>query len=173
MSCELSTPGNPAAVLTIVRRFTLLTLVLSSALSFLLGRILAGGGAADARVSSATGCRAGTRRGDRPSARHRQPFVNFADVAERINAGGGQYRRGVARRARAVTRRRAPTIRPKARATSMPRQGSGSGFSSIRAGFILTNYHVIEDADRFTVTLATAGRSKEKSSAPIRRSMSP
>jgi serine protease Do len=36
----------------------------------------------------------------------------------------------------------------------VPRQGSGSGFIIDRAGFILTNYHVIEDADRITVTLA-------------------
>jgi serine protease Do len=79
--------------------------------------------------------------------------VNFADAAERVNAsvvnidaaarGGERRRRGV----------EPPGDLPP-REFELPRQGSGSGFVIDRQGFILTNYHVIEDADRITVTLA-------------------
>jgi serine protease Do len=79
--------------------------------------------------------------------------VNFADVAERVNAsvvnidaaarGGERRRRGV----------EPPGDLP-SREFELPHQGSGSGFVIDRQGFILTNYHVIEDADRITVTLA-------------------
>ncbi len=42
--------------------------------------------------------------------------------------------------------------------TNAPRRGAGSGFAIDPAGYILTNYHVVEDADRLTVKLAD-GRS--------------
>ena len=79
--------------------------------------------------------------------------VNFADVAERVNAAvvnieaamrdGGRRRRGVD----------LPGDQPP-REFEFPHQGTGSGFVIDRQGFILTNFHVIEDADRITVTLA-------------------
>src|SRR4051794_39455417 len=77
---------------------------------------------------------------------------NFADVAERLNSAvvnidaasrGGHDRHG---------RRDDGGESP--REFDLPHQGSGSGFVIDKAGFILTNYHVIEDADRITVTLA-------------------
>jgi serine protease Do len=80
--------------------------------------------------------------------------VNFADVAERINpavvnidaaARGGRDNR---------RRRNAEEPGDQSRDFDLPRQGSGSGFIIDRQGYLLTNYHVIEGADRITVTLA-------------------
>ena len=79
--------------------------------------------------------------------------VDFADVASRVNASvvnieaasrtGERRRRGLDD----------PDDRP-SREFDGPHQGSGSGFVIDRQGFILTNYHVIQDADRINVTLA-------------------
>jgi len=90
----------------------------------------------------------------RPIARAVTPLpgaVNFADVAERVNAAVVNI--DAAARAGHERRRRRDDVEPP-RDFEMPRQGSGSGFIIDRQGFILTNFHVIEDADRITVTLA-------------------
>jgi serine protease Do len=78
--------------------------------------------------------------------------VDFAAVAARINAAvvnvdaatRGDDRGRVAPRWR----------RDFGDDPSAPREGSGSGFIIDPAGYILTNHHVVQDADRVTVTLA-------------------
>lgn len=72
--------------------------------------------------------------------------VDFAEVASRMNAAvvnvDASSRGGRPRRSDPDDTREGP------------RQGAGSGFFIDAEGHILTNYHVIEGADRITVTLS-------------------
>ena len=136
-----------------MRRFTILSLGLSCVVAFLVGIIVAGG-VAPASVVSTAGCRATgpLRAGVRRSAGELAGGVNFADVAERINPSVVNI--DAASRGGHELRRHSEDPADPPRDYDLPRQGSGSGFIIDRQGFILTNYHVIEDADRITVTLA-------------------
>jgi serine protease Do len=77
------------------------------------------------------------------------PGVDFVTVAARVNgavvnvdaASRGDERPRLSRRFSADD-------------VSGPHEGAGSGFIIDRAGYVLTNDHVIADADRVTVTLA-------------------
>jgi serine protease Do len=76
--------------------------------------------------------------------------VDFAPVAARVNAAVVNIDAAV----RAEDRAR-PTPRYRAGDDPWaPGDGSGSGFIIDPSGLILTNYHVVEHADRLTVTLA-------------------
>jgi serine protease Do len=120
-----------------MRRFTIVTVALSSAVAFLVGVIVAGGVGPTPVVSSAPP--AAVSPGVRPVATPLPAgVVNFADVAEKVNPAVVN----IDAASHAVTRR------------GDHDEGSGSGFIIDRQGFILTNYHVIEGADRITVTLA-------------------
>ena len=135
-------------------RHTLLAVALSSAVSFLVGLAVAGQSnpvpSAQASQVSPTikPVPVKATAGALPGA------VNFADVAERINPAVVNI--DAAARGGREGRRRRNVEEPgdQSRDFDVPRQGSGSGFIIDRQGYVLTNYHVIEGADRISVTLA-------------------
>jgi serine protease Do len=88
-----------------------------------------------------------------PPARGEGVGVDFSIVAARLNAAVVNIdaaTRGSERPPGAAPRR---FQRDGTEDESAPREGSGSGFIIDRAGFILTNHHLVEGADRVTVTL--------------------
>jgi serine protease Do len=141
-----------------MRRFTLLTIVLTAAIAFLIGVIVAGGLTPAAVVSSAPE-RPPTPSGlVKPAKTAAFPgVVNFADVAERINAAVVNVD-ATSKTTRELRQRRGEELDPQGRDFEGPRQGSGSGFVVDRQGYILTNHHVIDGAERITITMAD-GRS--------------
>ena len=146
-----------------MRRFTIVTVALCSTVTFLVGLILAGGLTPAPVVSSApraTASAVDVRRAGLPLP---SPLVNFADVAERINASVVNIdaaSRPVNSRDPQRFFRRAPedTIDGQPpRDLDTPRQGSGSGFIIDRDGFILTNNHVVDAADRIRILIWERG----------------
>jgi serine protease Do len=140
-----------------MRRFTLLTIVLACTVAFLLGVILAGGITSGPIVSSAPERVTPEGRGKPARAAAIPGVVNFADVAERINAAVVNVE-ATSKTSREIRPRRGDELDPPGRDFDGPRQGSGSGFVIDREGYILTNEHVIQGAERITVTMSD-GRS--------------
>src|SRR3954470_14980483 len=137
-----------------MRRQTFLAVALASAVSFLLGALITGRAPPMPAVALAGQAqhRPAAARSTTRGATGAVGAVNFADVAEKINAAVVNI--DAASRAGHEPRRHRDDGSESPRDFELPHQGSGSGFLIDRQGFILTNFHVIEDADRITVTLA-------------------
>jgi serine protease Do len=143
------------------KRFTIVTVALTAAVAFLVGVILAGGVTPAPVVTSAPAMPARPfERAGAATPSHLPTVVNFADVAERINAAvvnvDATTRATNVRDPQRYFRRGSgdPLEGPPSRDRDTPAPGSGSGFIIDAEGYILTNNHVIEAADRITVTLA-------------------
>jgi serine protease Do len=138
------------------RRLAIVTLALCSSLAFLVGLSLAGRSNGRSGIGTSVP-RAAPDDHVRPaSAAPRSTMASFADVTERINAAVVNIDASANTPPPGSQR----PIRPGSddgdamREFDRPRPGSGSGFFIDRTGFILTNNHVIETAQRITVTLA-------------------
>lgn len=142
------------------KRFTVLSVALAACVAFLVGLIIAGAFTPTPIVSSAPRVQSRGNELLRAAGLAATPaLVNFADVAERINAAvvniDATSKVASPREPQQYFRRGdGPIDGPVPRDFDTPRQGSGSGFVIDRDGYVLTNYHVIESADRITVTLA-------------------
>jgi len=145
------------------RRFLVVTVCLVATGAFLIGLIVAGSMTPAPAQSATTPTRAVLR--PVKSAVDSSLSVSFADIAGRLNPSVVN----IDATARASTRSRSrygsllpesPDLfgRPPERERQGPRRGAGTGFIIEPDGYILTNHHVIEGADRITVRLAD-GRS--------------
>jgi serine protease Do len=144
------------------RRFLVVTVCLVATVAFLIGLIVAGSltpAPAQATAPSIASLRPSKLATSGPA------VGSFADVAEQLNPAVVN----IDATSRATTRARpragmplpeSPDLfgRAPERERQGPRRGAGTGFLIDPEGYILTNHHVIEGADRITVRLAD-GRS--------------
>src|SRR5688572_5207039 len=144
------------------RRFVAVTVCLTATVAFLVGLVVAGTMTPAPAISATDPLPAPSRAA---SAVTLAPdAVSFADVAERLNPSVVNI--DATSRGDGRTRRRPivplpdspdPFERPQAPEREGPRRGAGTGFIIDADGFILTNHHVIDGADRIMVRL-TDGR---------------
>jgi serine protease Do len=156
------------------RRFTFVTLILTAAVAFLVGTIFAGGITRSAVVAGPD-----VKYASKKPVRHPEAglpagrAIDFADVVDRINPAVVSI--DASSLARDSRRRRNRTDAPPPDTFEAPfdfrqpkhddsgdrddrsdptRRGAGTGFIIDADGSILTNYHVVNRADRITVKLS-------------------
>ncbi|MEX2273438.1 MAG: trypsin-like peptidase domain-containing protein [Vicinamibacterales bacterium] len=138
-----------------IRRFVAVMLVLVAVVAFMVGLVVAGSG-----IRMPSGPLTVLSKGPVPGAAAPTQAVasllspaslgtgiDFAEVASRMNAAVVN----VDASSRGGRSRRNDLEEPQ---RDVPRQGAGSGFIIDADGHILTNFHVIDGADRITITLS-------------------
>ncbi len=160
------------------RRFVAVTVSLTATVAFLIGLVVAGTMTPAPALSAMTAFATTSATTVSAGAPRRAPALDgatvsalpaalpgalsFADIAERLNPAVvsiSATSRGEARRRPAQPPDRPePFLQRPQRDRDGPRRGAGTGFIIDPGGFILTNHHVIDGADRIMVQL-TDGRS--------------
>ena len=139
------------------RRFLAVTVALAATVAFLVGLVVAGSMTPAPALSATPPV---VRTVETATTRLAIATASFADVAERLNptvVNIDATARGEApRRRRTSPFPNGPDIfeRPQPSDPEGPRRGAGTGFMIDAEGFILTNHHVIEGADRIMVRLS-------------------
>src|SRR5215218_5453940 len=138
------------------RRFVLVTIVLTATAAFLVGLIVAG--SLTPTVARSDDRAMAVRRTDVRAPAVPAGGVNFADIAERINPAVVNID------ATSRGRMQLPDGHPlppelfapggEGRGDDVPRKGAGSGVIIAPDGYVLTNHHVIDRAERITVKLS-------------------
>ena len=143
------------------RRFLVVTVSLAATVAFLIGLVVAGTMTPAPAMSAVTIPAAAPRW--TPARAPARPSTSaadesFADIAERLNPAvvsiDATARRGVQGRSAQPPDSPEPFLRPPQRDRNGLRRGSGTGFMIDGGGFILTNHHVIDGADRIMVQLS-------------------
>ena len=144
------------------RRFLVATVCLAATVSFLVGLVVAGT-MTPAPAVSATADRPRAE-GTIPPRSNSPTEASFADIAERLNPAVVSIDATSRGSTRARRRQGLPPDVPPAdpfdsqpRERDGPRLGTGAGFIIDPSGYILTNHHVVDGAERIVVRL-TDGR---------------